>query len=139
MNFQEERSFTESRVAIMRKNFERIFIVLISFCLAFSGCTGAQIATPSSTATIPPTASPKPTAIPIPTVTPISLPSLTLVPGNFYFSINGQQSFLDGIGFQDVRQVALVFRVHHTFLGLAQVWQNHVPVLGILILKSKCV
>ena len=78
----------------MRKNFERIFIVLISFCLAFSGCTGAQIATPTSTATIPPTASPGLTTIPIPTITPIPLPALAWHPGDSYFSINGRPAFV---------------------------------------------
>ena len=40
------------------------------------------------TATLPPT------AIPIPTVTPISLPSLSLVPGEFYFHLDNQPSFI---------------------------------------------
>jgi hypothetical protein len=72
----------------MRINFEWIFIVLISFCLAFSGCTGIQVATPTLTATLPPT------AIPIPTVTPIPLPRLSLVPGEFYFHLDDQPSFI---------------------------------------------
>jgi hypothetical protein len=74
--------------------YDRVFIVLISFCLASSGCTAAQITTPTSTAAITPTASAKPTAIPIPTVTPIPLPALTLHPGDFYFSVDGQQGFI---------------------------------------------
>ena len=72
----------------MRINFERILIVLISFCLAFSGCTGIQVAAPTSTATLPLT------AIPIPTATPIPLPALSLVPGEFYFHLDNQPSFI---------------------------------------------
>lgn len=81
-------SYTEPLEAIMRINSERIFIILISFCLAFSGCTGVQNASPTSTATLPPV------TIPTPTATPVPLPELTLVPGEFYFRLDGTQSFL---------------------------------------------
>jgi hypothetical protein len=74
----------------MRNRYDRGFIVLIAFCLALSGCTGTQIATPTSTATIPPTTAPKPTAL----VTPIPLPALTLHPGDFYFSVDGQPGLI---------------------------------------------
>jgi hypothetical protein len=78
----------------VRSRYDQIFIILITFCLALSGCTGAQVASPTSTAPLPPTASPKPTAIPNPTVTSVPLPELALQPGDFYFSIDGRPAFL---------------------------------------------
>jgi len=66
----------------MRVKYGQIFIVLIVFCLAFSGCTGMQAASSTSTATRAPTA------------TPIPLPALALQPGDFYFSVDGQPGFV---------------------------------------------
>ncbi len=45
--------------------------------------------------------------------------------------------FHDGISLWVARQVALVFGVHHTLLGLAQVWQDHVAVFGFLGLEGE--
>jgi hypothetical protein len=79
---------------------DRIFVAWIAFCLALSGCTGAQAATPTSTAALASTVMPTPTVTststttPFPTATPIPLPMLTLQPGNFYFSVDGKQSFI---------------------------------------------
>jgi hypothetical protein len=72
----------------MRKQYDRIFIVSIVFCLAFSGCTGAPIATPTSNATLVPSLTPTFTAAAIP------YPELTLKAGDFYFSVDGQTRFI---------------------------------------------
>jgi hypothetical protein len=94
MNIKVEHWSNYPREVIMRVKYGRIFIVSIAFCLAFSGCTGAQIATPTSTATLVPSATLKPTASPMPTATPIPLPELTQKPGDFYFSEDGQPTFI---------------------------------------------
>ena len=73
-----------------------VFVVLLS-CV-FSGCTPGDIKTPASIPTAIPTSTlsaistSTPTAFP--TSTPIPLPSIALNKGDFYFNIDGQQSFI---------------------------------------------
>ena len=79
---------------------DRIFVAWIAFCLTLSGCTGAQTVAPTSTATLASTLMPTPTitststTTPFPTATPIPFPMLALKPGDFYFSVDGKQSFI---------------------------------------------
>jgi hypothetical protein len=114
----------------MSFKYDRIFVVLVAFCLAISGCTGGQTSTPTLTAILVPTvtatstptqtfiATPAPaatatstptqtftatptlpptstsTVTPTPTATPIPFPALSLRPGDFYFSFDGQPGFI---------------------------------------------
>jgi hypothetical protein len=84
----------------MRIKNDRIFVVGIAFCLALSGCTGAQATALPSTATLAPSATSLPTVTSTPTVTPtftatpVPLPKLTLKPGDFYFSMDGKPGFI---------------------------------------------
>ena len=90
----------------------RCFDVMIMVSLLVSGCTTGVMTTPALLPTNPPTITealtltpitlePTDTPIPIaPTDTPsplatlVPLPAFTLNPGDFYFSIDGQQSFI---------------------------------------------
>lgn len=83
----------------------RLIAILFSIAILsniFSGCTFSQTTTPTSypPATVAPTGVSRPTATslpsPLPSFTPTipSTPILTLEKGDFYFSIDGQQSFL---------------------------------------------
>jgi hypothetical protein len=90
----------------MEIKYDRISVVLMTFCLTSAGCTGAKASVLPSTADISvavaptiaptlaipstPTAAPKPTA----TATSIPLPVLTLKPGDFYFSLDGKPGFI---------------------------------------------
>jgi hypothetical protein len=88
MTIKEEHTSIHPQDAIMRIKYDLFFILLTTLCLAISGCMGAQIASPTSTPTLMPTVTSTPTATPIP------LPALTLIPGDFYFSFDGTQSFI---------------------------------------------
>ena len=75
-----------------------LFLALISFVMA--GCTPASAVSPTTTPsytaiptdTLPPTA--VSTTNPTATITPIPFPSLTLKPGDLYFSLDGKPTFL---------------------------------------------
>ena len=83
-------------------HFITILIVVANLSGVFSGCTPGQTTTPASPlpATVAPTqvnhptAPSKPTLIPTSVPTGIPAPVITLKEGDFYFSIDGQQSFL---------------------------------------------
>jgi len=64
------------------------FIIPVVLCLAFSGCTNTSTSNSSTTETLPPAT----TLASIPASVP--LPSLTLEPGDFYFSVDGQTGFV---------------------------------------------
>ena len=84
--------------------FITILVIAASLSGVFSGCTPAPTATPASALpdpaspidTLPSTPTPiraaTSTSIPTPTPTPASI--ITLNKGDFYFSIDGQQSFI---------------------------------------------
>jgi hypothetical protein len=90
----------------MRIKKDRIFITWIACCLTLSGCTGAGTAASTSTATLAPAITPTPTVTSTPaipatstltpmfTATPIPFPTLTLKPGENYFSIDGKPGFI---------------------------------------------
>jgi hypothetical protein len=78
-----------------------ILTIMVSLCFLLSGCTPNATVAPTSAATSPPTTIlPTDTTISTPTQTApataiaISFPSLTLKPGDFYFSVDGQTSFI---------------------------------------------
>ena len=75
-----------------------IFGAVSAATLVLAGCSpqGAQVS-PSISAIMPvPTASPIPTSTqpPVPSATRNPLPALTLTPGDLYFSLNGQPTFV---------------------------------------------
>ena len=79
-------------------HFITILIVVAILSGVFSGCTPGQTTTPASPlpATVAPTQVNHSTATSISTLNPTSVPtpSITLKKGDFYFSIDGQQSFI---------------------------------------------
>ena len=81
--------------------FNTFLLIIITLGLFLSGCTPKPPAAPISTATnfptaVPPTQKTIPSATPTasPTATVIPFPSLTLKPGDFYFSVDGQTGFI---------------------------------------------
>jgi hypothetical protein len=81
--------------------FNAILVVIIILSLLFSGCLPSQISMPAPTispimapAVIPPTDTFIPTITPVSTATPVPLPEITLQPGSFYFSMDGQTRFI---------------------------------------------
>jgi len=73
--------------------------IFILTCLILSGCgPNPTVAPTAPPTTIPPTNAALPTSTQIATAisthTPIPLPALTLKPGDFYFSVDGQTSFI---------------------------------------------
>lgn len=79
-----------------KSNFHScVLIIIIQASLLISGCTPKLTAVPTApTTNIPTTLPPTDTNIPTATATPVPIPSLTLRPGGFYFSVNGQTSFI---------------------------------------------
>ncbi len=81
-----------------------IFVAWIALALIGSGCTSAKTTAPASTAVrataavtaVAPTLAiaSTSTVTPKPTATPIPLPTLTLKPGDNYFSIDGKPGFI---------------------------------------------
>ena len=78
--------------------FITIIVIVATLSGVFSGCTPSQVTAPASPlpATVAPTHVNPPTAtsIPTPIATSIPIPIITLKKGDFYFSIDGQQSFI---------------------------------------------
>ena len=79
--------------------FNTFLLIIITLGLFLSGCSPKPTAAPSSTATsIPATIPPADTFAPTPIQPPIQptlpLPALTLKPGDFYFSVDGQTGFI---------------------------------------------
>jgi hypothetical protein len=79
-------------------HFITILVIVANLSGVFSGCTPSQITTPASPlpATVAPTQVNHPTATSISTIIPTIVPTpiITLKEGDFYFSIDGQQSFI---------------------------------------------
>jgi hypothetical protein len=71
-------------------------MVLNALTILLSSCAPHPTATPtlSPTATIAPTLSPTTTIAPTVTTTPVPFPVFSFDPGDFYFSIDGKNSFL---------------------------------------------
>jgi hypothetical protein len=86
----------------MKYRFIAILFIVAILNNIFSGCTPGQTTTPTShlPATVAPTQVSPPTATSLPTLIPSlaptisSIPIITLEKGDFYFSSDGQQSFL---------------------------------------------
>jgi hypothetical protein len=77
----------------MKNTTASLAIILSTVSLLLSTCTSAPVVSPAPAP--PPTNSPiPPTPTLSPTATVVSLPTLTLKQGEFYFSVNGQQSFI---------------------------------------------
>jgi hypothetical protein len=102
--FRENRSSISHWEPNMGIKKDRIFVAWIALALIGSGCTGPTISAPTST-TDNATAAPAtvasilavpstPTTAPKPTATSIPLPTITLKPGENYFSLDGKQSFI---------------------------------------------
>jgi hypothetical protein len=90
---------------MIRKNCyssTNIFTALAGLIILISGCTASPTVTPSltfistltSTPTFTPTYPSTPSVTRTFTATPTPFPALTLKPGNFYFSVDGMQSFI---------------------------------------------
>lgn len=81
-----------------------ILVIVANLSGVFSGCTPTRVAPPASTLPDPaapintltstPTSIPAATSTSIPTLTPTPASIITLNKGDFYFSIDGQQSFI---------------------------------------------
>ncbi len=84
---------------INKKAIYVLTVIILTTSLALSSCSPKPAPAPSAAATSNPTAN-SPTNMTIPTTTQaapataIPLPSLTLKPGDFYFSVDGQTSFI---------------------------------------------
>lgn len=79
----------------MKYRFIVTLLIVVILSSTFSGCTTSQTTTPTShpPATAASTRGSHPTATSLPTLLP-STPAITLEKGDFYFTIDGQQSFL---------------------------------------------
>ena len=90
-----------------------VFALLVIFSLLLAGCTSRPVPSPTLPPTLPPTLLPtlSPTSIPTATMTPASLPHLSLMPGEFYFRLDGQPGFVFS------RNIAGYQQIHYeTFL-----------------------
>ncbi len=73
-----------------RSAFTTLFALIVAASFVLASCTP----TPTVASTLPPTPTAASTLPPTPTAPPIPLPTQTLKPGQFYFSLDGQPTFL---------------------------------------------
>ncbi len=81
-----------------RKLFPYFFLAVTSIGLLLTACTSQPAPTPTSTpiSILTSTPNPSPTSVPsgTPSPTPVPFTVLTLKPGDFYFSLDGQPGFI---------------------------------------------
>lgn len=94
--FNKDRIRVQSRVKTNRNALDNLSMVMVATTLVLSSCAPRPTATPTlpATATVLLTDTAVPTQIATATATPIPFPALTLKPGDFYFSVDGQTSFI---------------------------------------------